>query len=170
MKKFVFRFLITVISCLLLLVSCSTKNLGVYDKSVPADQMCTLEISGGINVFEFNGKELNRHWVVSHDQNIWGDRGWISDNKVIIQIPAGFNTLGVFFQMDDRSTMVTTEKTTISGDFIAGRTYVLKAQVRVLPSGRIYTRYHNNPAPWQNDIITLVPGLFNIAGYIIEEK
>jgi len=162
--------IISVLLGVLLFGSCKSINLGVYDKSVPKDQLCTLQIVGAVRVNTFDGKTAG--WSNWHYQNFWGTPGWSSDNVTTIQIPAGPHSLDVvfsaFWEENGRRITVTSEKYIISHEFAAGRTYRLKARVRLLPSGHITEVYENDT--WDPfKYIALRPDLFNVHSIYLEE-
>jgi len=98
------------------------KDLGVYDKTVPEDQLCTLEISGGLWVREFNGKKTSTHgWRYDNPEG--------SERYAIIKIPAGTHTLMAYFFMNDNKNDYSVRDLSISHNFTAGRTYRLIAQL-----------------------------------------
>jgi len=108
------------------------KDLGVYDKSVPADQLCTLEIAGGIFVREFNGKKVGSFSIMPLAKG-WGVTfGYYVGSKsyATIKIPAGSHTLLANFYMEGFGTTYTVKDLSISHNFTAGNTYLLTAQLQ----------------------------------------
>jgi len=106
------------------------KDLGVYDKSVPVDQLCTLEIAGGLYVREFNGKKVGSFNILSPTASGWGLRfGYNvgSAGYATIKIPAGNHTLLANFYMNNVGTTYSVKDLTISHNFTAGNTYLLTA-------------------------------------------
>jgi len=115
---------------IVLIAGCAKfKDLGVYDKTVPEDQLCTLEIAGGLYVREFNGKKVGSNflgtiasgWGLKYGYNV-GSAGYAT-----IKIPAGNHTLLVNFYMNDFGTSYTVKDLSISHNFTAGNTYLLTA-------------------------------------------
>jgi len=97
-------FLVGIISMVLVpglcLVGCAgTVNyLGTYGE-VPEDQLCTLEIAGGLKVVSFNGTEVSWAENGSGPNEGAGSKSWEAQQKgskykTIIKIPAGSHTLG----------------------------------------------------------------------------
>jgi len=95
------------------------KDLGVYDKTVSEDQLCTLEIGRDLLVNKFNDKKLS--W--------WYDAPDESDYNSIIKIPAGSHTLTAYFSSSYNKMIYSVAGLTISHNFIAGRTYRLLPQL-----------------------------------------
>ena len=110
-----------VLLTIFLLIGCSRPDLGVYDKKVPADQLCTLEIAGSISVTSFNNKKVN--WKLS-----FGKMTKSSDEQTIIKIPQGNHEMLVnFWTQDKYVTNASVDNVKISNNFIAGHTYRLIA-------------------------------------------
>jgi len=104
-----------------LFIGCGRPDLGVYDKKVPADQLCTLEIAGSISVTGFNDKKVN--WKLT-----FGKMTGSSDEQTIIKIPQGNHEMSVNFWTHDRwDTAASVSNVKISNNFIAGHTYRLIA-------------------------------------------
>jgi len=102
-------------------IGCERPDLGVYDKKVPADQLCTLEIAGSISVTSFNNKKVN--WKLTI-----GTLTAKSDDQTIIKIPQGNHELTVnFWTHDSWDTRATVNNVKITNNFIAGHTYRLIA-------------------------------------------
>jgi uncharacterized membrane protein len=79
--KMMIKFLLFALA-IILLNCCTTNKVIIYDKSVPAEQLCSLEIPYKLTVTSFNGEEVN-----------WARGAW--DKSLIIKIPAGENELTV---------------------------------------------------------------------------
>ena len=116
----------------MMLIGCaSTKDLGVYDSSIPSSELCTLEIAGGLHVIRFNGE------IVGNNARLMANAGWGVDgitantkgNKATatIQIPAGQHELLVGFYIGNAEESISHDGILISHNFIAGHTYRLKA-------------------------------------------
>ena len=99
---------------LIVVIFCAgcVSNLGVYDKSVPPEKLCTLEIPANLHVKKFNGEDVK--WA-----------GGIVSVK-IIQIPEGTHKLSLgatdFYGIIDCAVK-----------FEAGKTY----ELYMVPSGQI---------------------------------
>ena len=73
-------------------------DLGIYNNATE-DQLCILEIAGGLKVIEFNGERVS--WAengigtgeASLSSNAWRAQKAGSDYKTIIRIPAGEHSL-----------------------------------------------------------------------------
>jgi len=75
------------------------KNLGVYNPdNLPNDQLCTLEIVGGIHVRQFNGVTVGDKPLMGETALAgWGVGGYNANKKgstvvALIKIPAGSKT------------------------------------------------------------------------------
>jgi hypothetical protein len=110
-----------VLLTIFLFIGCSRPDLGVYDKKVPVDELCTLEIAGSISVTSFNNKKVN--WKLTFGRlTAW------SDEQTIIKIPQGNHEMSVNFWTHDRyDTYSSVSNVKISNNFIAGHTYRLIA-------------------------------------------
>jgi hypothetical protein len=116
-------------------------NLGNYDSNIPEEQLCTLEIAGGLKVIGFNGT------VVSWAENGTGpNEGSLSSNawrammkgskyKTTIKIPAGDHTLHANLYLWDYNSYpglvpgsgyVRASGLEISHNFQPGQTYFLR--------------------------------------------
>ena len=120
MKKQVFL-TVFVLLTIFLFIGCERPDLGVYDKKVPADQLCTLEIAGSISVTSFNDKKVN--WKLTI-----GTLTAKRDDQTVIKIPQGNHELTVnFWTHDSWDTRATVDNVKITNNFIAGHTYRLIA-------------------------------------------
>jgi hypothetical protein len=79
MKKILKCFLLT---ALVILLNCCITNKIVYDKSIPNEYLCTLEIPNNLTVIGFNGEPVK--W----EKGFWG-------KAAIVEIPAGEHELVV---------------------------------------------------------------------------
>jgi len=109
---------------IVLIAGCSKEkapfeDLGVSDKTVPEDQLCTLEIGGGLMVIDFNG--IRKAWGYT--------KGEGSDNYATIKIPAGSHAFKVYFGKVYEGMNYSVGDLSISHNFTAGRTYRLLAQL-----------------------------------------
>ena len=95
----------------LALAGCAT-NLGVYDSSVPHEQLCTLKIDSNLFVRQFDGNKVQ--WNQSFPQL-----------GVVVQIPAGQHSFVVDY--DGSTSRYTRWAAGIrcSDTFEAGKTYVM---------------------------------------------
>jgi len=119
-KKQVFLTVLILLT-IFMFIGCSRPDLGVYDKKVPADQLCTLEIAGSISVTRFNNKKVN--WKLTI-----GTLTATSDDQTVIKIPQGNHELSVnFWTHDSWDTRATVDNVKITNNFIAGHTYRLIA-------------------------------------------
>lgn len=111
MVKKHFRIAIFVIISLAL-AGCAT-NLGVYDTSVPQEQLCTLKIDSDLFVRQFNADKVR--WNQSFPQ--FG---------VVVQIPAGYHTFLMDYDGSTKSYARYATNIRYSYTFATGRTYVMK--------------------------------------------
>jgi len=120
-KKHGFFTVLVLLLTVFLFIGCERPDLGVYDKKVPADQHCTLEIAGSISVTSFNNKKVN--WKLT-----FGRMTAKSEDQTIIKIPQGNHELSVnFWTHDNWDTYASVNNVKISNNFIAGHTYRLIA-------------------------------------------
>ena len=132
-----------VLSC----ASTKTKDLGVYDPSVPESELCTLEIAGGIHVERFNGvkvKTIDDKWTLDRSLEGWGINGYDANrygnrSEGVIRIPAGTHTLLCNFYIGNAERSMKALDMEITHTFVAGKTYRLKALLSYL-SGGLLTR------------------------------
>ena len=110
----------------------STSDLGVYGDG-PAEQLCTLEIAGGLHINTFDGKKVGPDGFMG-EQSLagWGLNGYAANlvgNKgtAAIKIPAGRHDLIAGFYIGNGEGYVKQPDLKISHDFAAGHTYRLKA-------------------------------------------
>ena len=110
------------------------KNLGVYNPdNLPDDQLCTLEIVGGIHVRQFNGVTVGDKPIMGETALAgWGVSGYNANRKgstvvALIKIPAGSNTLLTSFYMGNAGQHAIARDVELSHDFVAGNTYRLNA-------------------------------------------
>jgi len=108
-------FAIIVLLTVWFIAGCSNyKDLGVYDKKVPQDQLCTLEISSLLTVKKFNDKKVG--WYLPFGQYS-GNDAYSS-----IKIPAGNHSLSVYF---NQSNQYTADNLSITYNFKVGHIYRL---------------------------------------------
>ena len=93
---------------LVLLAGCSTK-IGVYDTSVPYDQMCTLIIDKELYVHQIDGNDVN-----------WYYRPFT--NRVVVKIPAGYHKFVMNYTAKGRYS----NNISYRYVFEAGKSYVMK--------------------------------------------
>jgi len=110
------------------------KNLGVYNPdNLPDDQLCTLEIVGGIHVRQFNGVTVgDKPFLGETALAGWGVGGYNANKKgslvvALIKIPAGSNTLLTSFYIGNAQQHAIARDVKLSHDFVAGNTYRLNA-------------------------------------------
>jgi len=110
------------------------RNLGVYNPDkLPDDQLCTLEIVGGIHVRQFNGVTVGDSPFFGETALAgWGVNGYNSNLKgstviAVIKIPAGSNTLLTSFYVGNAEKHAIARDIKLSHDFVAGNTYRLNA-------------------------------------------
>ena len=70
------------LTALVILLNCCITNKIIYDKSIPSEQLCSLEIPYNLTVTSFNGERVN-----------WVKGSW--NKTLIIKIPAGKHELTV---------------------------------------------------------------------------
>ncbi|MDR1869966.1 MAG: hypothetical protein LBQ82_08275 [Treponema sp.] len=133
MKKFLIKagFTVPVLLAVVFIAGCAKfQDLGVYDSTVPPEQLCTLEIAGGIYIRQFNGEEVGYKKSSSFVARGWGlKRGYSVGSKgyATIQIPAGTHNFVTCFYMYIYGYSYQVEDVTIIHTFDAGRTYRLTA-------------------------------------------
>lgn len=135
-------------------------DLGVYDSSVSEDQLCVLEIAGGLKVDSFDGKEVS--WAQNGTDpergNAWRAQMGGSKYKTIIRIPSGSHTLKANIYLWDynsypgivpRSGYIRATGLEISYDFEPGKTYFLRPVLitRDLLFGEVEVIEYNNSGP-----------------------
>jgi len=103
------------------------KDLGVYDKSVPVDQLCTLEIEAGLYVREFDEKKVGSFRIFTPKASGWGIITNSADGYASIKIPAGDHTLLANFAWGEYDRTYEVKGLNVSHDFIAGHTYRLSS-------------------------------------------
>jgi len=110
------------------------KNLGVYNpNNVPVEQLCTLEIVGGIHVRQFNGVTVgDKPFLGETALAGWGVGGYNANMKgstvvAVIKVPAGSNTLLTSFYIGNAEKHAIVRDVKISYEFVAGNTYRLNA-------------------------------------------
>jgi len=101
------------------------KDYGVYDKSVPADQLSTLEIEAWLFVRQLNGVKVGPTNIFAPKISGWGVLTNYGDGYVTVKIPAGSHTLSVNFVAGANGISYEIKDLSISHDFKAGRTYRL---------------------------------------------
>ena len=110
---------IIIVSVIFFLTDCSkVRDLGVYDKSIPPNQQCTLFIDKNLTVTRFNGK-----WVR------WSIGQFRTKGEAKIQIPAGHHEFRVNFSEYDASTREIhyVKKINVSKNLKAGDIYHLSS-------------------------------------------
>jgi hypothetical protein len=121
MKKKKVFLTVFVLLTIFMFIGCERPDLGVYDKKVPADQLCTLEIAGSISVTSFNDKKVN--WKLT-----FGKMTAKSEDQTVIKIPQGNHEMLVnFWTHDNWDTNASVSNVKITNNFIAGHTYRLIA-------------------------------------------
>jgi len=110
------------------------RNLGVYNPdNLPANQLCTLEIVGGIHVRQFNGVTVGDSPFFGETALAgWGVGGYNANMKgstvvAVIQIPAGSHTLLTSFYVGNGEKHAIVRDVRVSHNFAAGHTYRLNA-------------------------------------------
>ena len=109
------------------------RDLGVYDSSVPDDQLCTLEIVGGIHVREFNGVTVgDPPFMFETALAGWGVGGYNANRKgsdvlAVIRIPAGTHRLLTSFYIGNAQKHAIARDVLLTHNFVAGHTYRLNA-------------------------------------------
>jgi len=110
------------------------RNLGVYNPdNLPANQLCTLEIVGGIHVRQFNGVTVGEGPFLGETALAgWGVGGYNANMKgstvvAVIQIPAGSHTLLTSFYIGNAQQHAIARDVPVSHNFVAGHTYRLNA-------------------------------------------
>ena len=154
-----------------LLVGCTSApqyfELGVYDNA-PEDQLCTLEIAGGLKVVGFNGTGVSWGENGTGDgedklsSNAWRAQQKGSKWKTTIRIPAGDHTLQANLFLWDYNAMpgkeifagqragyIRATGLEISYDFEPGKTYFLRPVLitRDLLFGEVEVIEYNNSGP-----------------------
>ncbi|MDR3074277.1 MAG: hypothetical protein LBV01_06095 [Deltaproteobacteria bacterium] len=94
------------------MAGCAT-NLGIYDTSVPQNQLCTLKTPPELFIRQFNGNKVN--WNQSFPQL-----------GVVVQIPAGRHTFLIDYDGSSRSYTRYATDIRYSYTFEAGKTYVME--------------------------------------------
>jgi hypothetical protein len=109
---------ISIIICFICALS-SCSSLFIYDKSVPEESLCTLNISNEFTVVEFNGKKVK--WEVNKIVN--------SANEATVKIPVGENTLTAnYYNQKKEGNFVTNERADglkMTFEFQSGKLYSL---------------------------------------------
>jgi hypothetical protein len=83
MKRIMRKIIICIfLSLLIVLLNCCITNKIIYDKSIPAEQLCTLEVPNTLTVTSFDGDKVK-----------WEKGFW--DKTTIVKIPAGEHELTV---------------------------------------------------------------------------
>jgi hypothetical protein len=105
----------------LILAGCVT-NKGVYDPSVPPEQLCTLQIDYTIGVYQFDGDEVDWHYLPF-------------TFSTVVQIPAGYHEFIMDYSEISRSFTRWANDIHYSYTFEAGKSYVMSATIN---SGRVF--------------------------------
>jgi hypothetical protein len=139
--------IITVLVVLALFAGCASAppDLGVYDTSVPSDQLVTLEIAGGLKVTAFDGSTVS--WGENGtapgedtlSSNAWRAQMGGSKYKTTIKIPAGTHKIDANLYLWDYNAMpghevfssqragyIRASGLEVSYDFQAGHIYFLR--------------------------------------------
>jgi len=130
MKSVTRRIIFTAMALLvvILIAGCAKfKDLGVYDKSVPVDQLCTLEVSAGLYVRQFDDKKVGPARIFAPKASGWGLITNDAEGYAAVKIPAGSHALTANFIWGEYSTSYEVKDLNITHDFTAGRTYRLTA-------------------------------------------
>jgi len=114
----------------------SSPDLGVYGDA-SEEQLCTLEIAGGLKVIDFDGAKVS--WAmngsVQGETSAWRAMMKGNEYKTVIKIPAGNHKLGINLYLWDYnsypgvvpgSASLSANGLEISHDFLPGRTYFLR--------------------------------------------
>jgi len=128
MKKNLRRigFTATALLAVMLIAGCAKfKDYGVYDKTVPADQLCTMEIQVGLYVRELDGKKVGSFYLLAPKASGWGLISNNAEAYSVVKIPAGNHTLLANYVWGEYSTSYEVKGLNITYDFIAGHTYRL---------------------------------------------
>ena len=110
------HFCIAVFLIMILALAGCASNLGVYDSSVPPQQLCTLKTPAELFFRQFNGDKVN--WNQSFPQL-----------GVIVQIPAGRHTFLIDYVAKGSLYTHYADDIRFSYTFEAGKTYVMEAVV-----------------------------------------
>ena len=120
------------------------RNLGVYNpNNLPDDQLCTLEIVGGIRVRQINGVTVgDRPFMGETALAGWGVGGYNANLKgssvvAVIRIPAGSNRLLTSFYIGNAEQHLIVRDVMVSHDFVAGNTYRLNAALNLGAAGSL---------------------------------
>jgi len=141
----------------------TTSNLGVYG-DVSEDQLCTLEIAGGLKVVGFNGVKVSwaENGTVREEgtlsSNAWRAVANGSKYKTIIRIPSGNHSLEANLYLWDYNSYpgvvpgsgyIRASGLIINNNFEAGKTYFLRPVLIVKPLGReeVEVVEYNNSGP-----------------------
>lgn len=118
--------MVLVIGCFFTGCASAPQNLGVY-RNTPEDQICTLEIAGGLQVVDFNGTKVA--WAENATAGAWKAQSGGSKFKTTIKIPAGSHKLKadlVLWPYNDITRKSWVKGLEISSDFLPGHTYFLR--------------------------------------------
>ncbi|GHV72212.1 hypothetical protein AGMMS49928_28500 [Spirochaetia bacterium] len=101
-----------------LYAGCLTTSLGVYDSSIPLENLCTLVVDAHLDVKEFDGK------VVVWDAPM---------NNISIQIPEGRHVFVIDYGEYEttnrgQSVYYSADSIDFTYDFVAGKTYLMTPQ------------------------------------------
>ena len=113
---FIFRFGRIVALCsVFMLGGCLNAATNIpYAGSAPPEKLCTLNIVGTLTVKQFDGEKVD--WSPS-----------FGDNWATVQVPEGSHTFMVDYSRTVPGGQHTQNDITVSGNFIAGRTYRMLA-------------------------------------------
>jgi hypothetical protein len=105
------------------LFGCASGGPLVFDAAVPAEQLCTLEVAGGLNVVNFDGT------AVKWDATGWRGQSGGNKYKIPVKIPSGSHSLQAVIDLfpynDVSADHVKQSGLKIDYDFTAGHTYFL---------------------------------------------
>jgi len=119
-------FAVLAVLAVMLIAGCAKfKDYGVYDKTVPADQLCTLEIKVGLYVRELDGKKVGSFFIFAPKTSGWGLISNNAEAYSAVKIPAGNHTLLANYVWSEYNTSYEVKGLNITYDFIAGHTYRL---------------------------------------------
>jgi hypothetical protein len=99
----------------LMLAGC-VSNKGVYDPSVPPEQLCTLRIDSTLNVLQFDGNAVK-----------WYTPQFSLANSMVIQIPAGYHEFIMNYTSGGSRYTFWADNIRYSYTFEAGKSYAMDA-------------------------------------------
>ena len=149
--------MVLVIGFILSAYASTGNDIGIYDLSVPEDQLVTLEIAGGLKVVEFNGITVSwaENGSIPGEERLpsksWEAQQKGSKYKTTIRIPAGEHFLranlflweynkhpgGHWLNISgERAGYIWADGLEISYDFLPGHTYFLRPVLNIRSFGR----------------------------------